>query len=87
MFSSVYHIHLIDAALHNSDCTGKHCVNGKEDVIGFHWNNALGVFILVFFLKNVMKNIKTRAYKYLNTVNPEECDVVAAVESEANNVQ
>ena len=51
MFSSVYHIHLIDAALHNSDSTGKHCVDGKEDVIGLHWNNALGVFILVFFLK------------------------------------
>ena len=34
-----------------------------------------------------MKNIRTRAYNYLNTVNPEECDVVTAVKGEANNVQ
>ena len=36
-----------------------------------------------------MKNIgiRTKALKYLNTVNPEECDVVATIEGEANNVQ
>ena len=36
-----------------------------------------------------MKNIWiwAGAYKYLNTVNPEQCDVVAAIESEAHNVQ
>ena len=47
-------------------------MDGEEDVIGLDWDDTLGVFIFVLFL---------------NTVNPEECDVVAAIESEANNVQ
>ena len=47
-------------------------MDGEEDIIGLDWDNTLGVFIFVLLL---------------NTVNPEECDVVAAIESEANNVQ
>ena len=44
--------------------------------------------VLVDLRAGFMKQIWDQGLtKYLNTVNPEESDVVAAVQSEANNVQ
>ena len=49
----------------------------------------MGVYPCILPENKVLKNIWiwTAALKYLNTVNPEQCNVVAAIESEAHNIQ
>ena len=44
----------------------------KEDIIGLDWNNSHWMSGLVLLL---------------NTVNPEECNIIAAIQRKSNNVE
>ena len=63
---------LIHEALDDGDSAGKHSVEREEDIIGLDRDHSHGIPVSVLIL---------------NTADPEESNIVAAVQSEANNIQ
>ena len=64
MIDELQNSNLIYEALNNSDGTSPHSMDRKEDIIGLNRNNSHWMPGLVLLL---------------NTVNPEECDIIAAI--------